>query len=386
MSKNIASQSKDYASWYTDVVIKAGLADYGPVKGTMIIRPYGFQIWENIKNIFDSEFKKTGHTNAYFPLFIPKSFLNKEAEHVEGFAKECAIVTHSRLTTDDDGSLTPDPNSKLEEEVIVRPTSETIIWSMYKKWIKSHRDLPLLINQWANVVRWEMRTRLFLRTSEFLWQEGHTAHATEKEAIEETHKILNIYQNYDQYDGFVILHGTDTMAYSASALSFMLEGLAKPIIFTGAQIPIGMLRSDARENLITSIEIAANQRNGGSLIKEVCIYFDQGLFRGNRSQKMRSSTFAAFDSQNYPLLAESGIDISYNEAALATPNGLVSLRLHKDFDDNVAVLKIFPGINKEVVPSILGIKNLKGLILETFGSGNIPVSYTHLTLPTKRIV
>jgi len=181
-----------------------------------------------------------------------------------------------------------------------------------------------------------------------------------------------IYENYDQYDGFVILHGTDTMAYSASALSFMLEGLAKPIIFTGAQIPIGMLRSDARENLITSIEIAVNQRNGRPIVKEVCIYFNLGLYRGNRSQKMRSSTFAAFDSQNYPLLAESGIDISYNESALAKPNGLASFRLHQDFDDNVAVLKIFPGINKEVVASILGIKNLKGLILETFGSGNIP--------------
>ncbi len=195
MSKGVTPKSENYSRWYTDVITKAELADYGPVKGTMIIRPYGFQIWENIKNIFDEEFKKTGHVNAYFPLFIPKSFLNKEADHVEGFAKECAIVTHSRLTTDGEGKLIPDPDSQLEEEVIVRPTSETIIWSMYKKWIKSHRDLPILINQWANVVRWEMRTRLFLRTSEFLWQEGHTAHATEKEAIDETLKILNIYQS-----------------------------------------------------------------------------------------------------------------------------------------------------------------------------------------------
>ena len=195
MSKGVTPKSKNYSKWYTDVITKAELADYGPVKGTMIIRPYGFQIWENIKNIFDNEFKKTGHTNAYFPLFIPKSFLNKEADHVEGFAKECAIVTHSRLKTDGRGKLIPDPDSKLEEEVIVRPTSETIIWSMYKKWIKSHRDLPILINQWANVVRWEMRTRLFLRTSEFLWQEGHTAHATENEAVDETLKILNIYQS-----------------------------------------------------------------------------------------------------------------------------------------------------------------------------------------------
>ena len=181
-----------------------------------------------------------------------------------------------------------------------------------------------------------------------------------------------IYENYDQYDGFVILHGTDTMAYSASALSFMLEGLAKPVIFTGAQIPIGNLRSDARENLITAIEIASDQRNGTPLIKEVCIYFNFGLFRGNRSQKVKSSTFAAFESQNYPLLAEVGIDINYNEAILSAPNGLVPLRLHQDLDDNVALLKIFPGLNKAVLESILDSKNLKGLIMETFGSGNIP--------------
>ena len=228
MSKSVTPKSKDYSKWYTDVITKAELADYGPVKGTMIIRPYGFQIWENIKNIFDSEFKKTGHTNAYFPLFIPKSFLNKEAEHVEGFAKECAIVTHSRLTTDDEGSLTPDPNSKLEEEVIVRPTSETIIWSMYKKWIKSHRDLPLLINQWANVVRWEMRTRLFLRTSEFLWQEGHTAHATEKEAIDETHKILNIYQNVvENFMGIPLTVGrkSDSEKFAGAVETFSIEAM-----------------------------------------------------------------------------------------------------------------------------------------------------------------
>jgi len=195
MSKGVTPKSKNYSKWYTDVITKAELADYGPVKGTMIIRPYGYQIWENIKNIFDKKFKSTGHSNAYFPLFIPKSFLNKEAAHVKGFAKECAIVTHSRLKANENGKLIPDPDSKLEEEVIVRPTSETIIWSSYKKWINSYRDLPVLINQWANVVRWEMRTRLFLRTSEFLWQEGHTAHANKKEAVKETLKILDIYQN-----------------------------------------------------------------------------------------------------------------------------------------------------------------------------------------------
>ena len=196
MSKGIEKKSENYNKWYTDVIAKAGLADYGPVKGTMVIKPYGFAIWELVKNEFDSQFKKTGHSNAYFPLFIPKSFLAKEANHIEGFAKECAIVTHSRLMTDEkDGSIKIDPSSKLEEEIIVRPTSETVIWHMYKKWISSYRDLPILINQWANVVRWEMKTRLFLRTSEFLWQEGHTAHASEDEAREETLKILNIYED-----------------------------------------------------------------------------------------------------------------------------------------------------------------------------------------------
>ena len=194
MSKSVTPQSKDYAAWYTDVVTKAGLADYGPVKGTMVIKPYGFSLWDNIKEIFDSMLKGTGHVNAYFPLLIPKSFLAQEAEHVEGFAKECAVVTHTRLKLDEQNGIIVDPESKLEEEVIIRPTSETVIWAMYKKWIQSYRDLPLLINQWANVVRWEMRTRLFLRTTEFLWQEGHTAHATGKEAEEETLLILELYR------------------------------------------------------------------------------------------------------------------------------------------------------------------------------------------------
>ncbi len=195
MAKGVTPKSEDYSRWYTDVITKAQLADYGPVKGTMVVRPYGFSIWEGIKSALDSRFRDTGHVNAYFPLFIPKSFLAREAEHVEGFAKECAVVTHSRLRATADGSdLEVDPLSRLEEEIIVRPTSETVIWAMYKKWIGSYRDLPLLINQWANVVRWEMRTRLFLRTSEFLWQEGHTAHATAEEAREEALKMLEVYR------------------------------------------------------------------------------------------------------------------------------------------------------------------------------------------------
>ena len=193
MSKGVTPQSKNFSAWYNDVVKKADLAEHGPVKGTMVIKPYGYALWENVKDALDGMIKEAGHTNAYFPLFIPKSFFAQEAKHVEGFAKECAVVTHTRLKSVD-GDLIVDPESKLEEEVIVRPTSETLIWAMYRKWIQSYRDLPLLINQWVNVVRWEMRTRLFLRTTEFLWQEGHTAHATAEEAEEETLTILEIYR------------------------------------------------------------------------------------------------------------------------------------------------------------------------------------------------
>ena len=209
MSKGVTAKSTDYARWYTDVVTKAQLADYGPVKGTMVIRPYGYSLWESGKETFDTRFKASGHLNAYFPIFIPKSFLSKEAEHVDGFAKECAVVTHHRLISDPNGEgLIVDPTSLLDEEVIIRPTSETVIWSMYKKWIQSYRDLPILINQWANVVRWEMRTRLFLRTTEFLWQEGHTAHATAKEAEEEAQKILDIYREVaEEYWQYQFLQG-----------------------------------------------------------------------------------------------------------------------------------------------------------------------------------
>jgi len=228
MSKGVTPQSKDYATWYTDVVTKAELADYGPVKGTMVVRPYGFALWELIKDSFDMMIKETGHVNAYFPLFIPKSFLAKEAEHVEGFAKECAIVTHTRLKSDVDQGIVVDPESKLEEEVIVRPTSETVIWSMYKKWIQSYRDLPLLINQWANVVRWEMRTRLFLRTTEFLWQEGHTAHASAKEAQEETLLILELYRRLaEEYLAMPVYTGlkSESEKFAGADLTYCIEAM-----------------------------------------------------------------------------------------------------------------------------------------------------------------
>ncbi len=196
MSKGITSREENYSQWYNDIVNKAELAENSGVRGSMVIKPYGFAIWEKMKEQLDKMFKETGHENAYFPLFIPKSYFAKEASHVDGFAKECAVVTHYRLKTTESGDIVVDSNAKLEEELVVRPTSETIIWSTYKKWIHSYRDLPILINQWANVVRWEMRTRLFLRTAEFLWQEGHTAHATAEEALVETRQMLDIYAEF----------------------------------------------------------------------------------------------------------------------------------------------------------------------------------------------
>ena len=197
MSKKITPRSQDYSLWYNDIVQHADLAENSGVRGCMVIKPYGYAIWEKMQAELDKKFKQTGHVNAYFPLFIPKSYFSKEADHVDGFAKECAVVTHYRLKNSEDGKgIVVDEEAKLEEELIVRPTSETIIWDTYRKWIQSYRDLPLLVNQWANVVRWEMRTRLFLRTAEFLWQEGHTAHATKEEALEETDKIINLYSDF----------------------------------------------------------------------------------------------------------------------------------------------------------------------------------------------
>lgn len=213
MSKEITSREQDYSQWYNDLVIKGGLADYSAVRGCMVIKPYGYALWENMRDQLDRMFKETGHVNAYFPLFVPRSFLEKEEGHAEGFAKECAVVTHYRLKADPDhkGKLMVDPDSQLEEELIIRPTSEAIIWNAYRDWIKSYRDLPLLINQWANVVRWEMRTRLFLRTAEFLWQEGHTAHATSEEAVEEAEKMLHVYADFvENYMAVPVIKGVKT--------------------------------------------------------------------------------------------------------------------------------------------------------------------------------
>lgn len=229
MSKEITSRAADYAQWYNDLVLKGELADYSAVRGCMVIKPYGFALWEKMRDTLDQMFKDTGHENAYFPLFIPKSFLSREAAHVEGFAKECAVVTHYRLKNDPDGyGIIVDPEAKLEEELIVRPTSETIIWNTYKTWIQSYRDLPLLINQWANVVRWEMRTRLFLRTTEFLWQEGHTAHANAEEAITETRQMLDIYADFaENYMAMPVIKGVKTASerFAGAVDTYCIEAL-----------------------------------------------------------------------------------------------------------------------------------------------------------------
>ncbi|MBN2165781.1 MAG: proline--tRNA ligase [Marinilabiliaceae bacterium] len=212
MAKVLTPRSESYSQWYNDLVLKADLAENSAVRGCMVIKPYGYAIWEKMQSVLNRMFKETGHVNAYFPLFIPKSFFSKEANHVEGFAKECAVVTHYRLMNDPNGKgIVVDPDAKLEEELIVRPTSETIIWNTYKNWIQSYRDLPIKCNQWANVVRWEMRTRLFLRTAEFLWQEGHTAHDTKEEAIEETKTMINVYADFaEKYLAVPVIKGVKT--------------------------------------------------------------------------------------------------------------------------------------------------------------------------------
>lgn len=229
MSQKYATRAEDYSKWYNDLISRADLAEHSDVKGMMVIKPYGYAIWENMRDILDAKFKETGHQNAYFPLFIPKSYLSKEASHVDGFAKECAVVTHYRLKNDPNGGgVIVDPDAKLEEELIVRPTSETIIWNSYKKWIQSYRDLPILINQWANVVRWEMKTRLFLRTSEFLWQEGHTAHATKEEAIQETEQMLDVYAEFaEKYMAMPVIkgHKTESERFAGADDTYCIEAM-----------------------------------------------------------------------------------------------------------------------------------------------------------------
>ena len=230
MSKGITSRAEDYAQWYNDLVIRGSLADYSAVRGCMVIKPYGFALWENMRDVLDRMFKETGHQNAYFPLFVPKSLFEAEEKNAEGFAKECAVVTHYRLKSDpaNKGKLIVDPEARLEEELVVRPTSEAIIWNTYKDWIQSYRDLPILVNQWANVVRWEMRTRLFLRTAEFLWQEGHTAHATAEEAVAETRQMLDVYATFaEEYMALPVIRGvkTESERFAGAEDTYCIEAL-----------------------------------------------------------------------------------------------------------------------------------------------------------------
>ncbi len=261
MAKEITKRSDDYSQWYNDIVNKAELAENSPVRGCMVIKPYGFAIWEKMKEVLDKMFKDTGHSNAYFPLFIPKSFFSREASHVEGFAKECAVVTHYRLKNDEETKeIVVDKDAKLEEELIVRPTSETIIWNTYKGWIQSYRDLPILVNQWANIVRWEMRTRLFLRTAEFLWQEGHTAHATKKEAIEETKRMINVYVNFvENYMALPVIKGlkTDSERFAGAEQTYTIEAMMqdKKALQSGTSHFLG-------QNFAKAFDVKFTDKNG----------------------------------------------------------------------------------------------------------------------------
>ena len=228
MAEKLTKRCDDYSKWYNELVVMADLAENSGVRGSMVIKPYGYSIWEKMQAELDRMFKETGHVNAYFPLFIPKSYFNREASHVEGFAKECAVVTHYRLKSGKDGDIMVDENARLEEELIVRPTSETIIWDTYRKWVRSYRDLPILVNQWANVVRWEMRTRLFLRTAEFLWQEGHTAHASEAEAVAEAERMLHVYATFvEQFMSIPVLRGvkSSTERFAGAVETYCIDAL-----------------------------------------------------------------------------------------------------------------------------------------------------------------
>lgn len=290
MAKGLTKRSENYSQWYNELVAKADLAENSAVRGSMVIKPYGYAIWEKIQSVLDQKFKETGHMNAYFPLFIPKSFFTKEANHVKGFAKECAVVTHYRLKTTDDNEIIVDPEAKLEEELIVRPTSETIIWNTYRNWIQSYRDLPILVNQWANVVRWEMRTRLFLRTSEFLWQEGHTAHATREEALEETTKMINVYSDFaENWMGMPVIIGTktDSERFAGAEETYTIEALMQDgkALQSGTShflaqnfakaFDVKFLNSEQKSEYVWASSWGVSTRLMGALI--MCHSDDQGL-------------------------------------------------------------------------------------------------------------
>ncbi len=329
MSKGVTKQSEDFSKWYTDVVQQAKLADYGPVKGTMVIRPYGYAIWENFQGILNQMFKDTGHVNAYFPMFIPEHFLKKEAEHVEGFAPEVAVVTHAG-------------GKELEEPLVVRPTSETIIWHMYKKWISSYRDLPLLINQWANVVRWEMRTRLFLRTTEFLWQEGHTAHASAAEAQEETLKMLEVYKRFaEDYMAMPVITGqkTESEKFAGAVNTFSIEAMMRDTkaLQAGTSHYLGQnfakafevtfQNKDNKEELVYATSWGVSTRLVGGLI--MCHGDDKGLILPPR--------VAPHQVVIIPIFRDDTKDLVMGKVAeLVSELKAVSVRVHVDDDEKAS--------------------------------------------------
>jgi prolyl-tRNA synthetase len=341
MANELTSRATDYAQWYNDLILKGGLADYSAVRGCMVIKPYGYALWENMKDELDRMFKETGHVNAYFPLFVPKSFLEKEEGHAEGFAKECAVVTHYRLKGDPNnkGKLIVDPEAKLEEELIVRPTSEAIIWNAYKDWIQSYRDLPLLINQWANVVRWEMRTRLFLRTAEFLWQEGHTAHATAEEAIQEAEKMLHVYADFvENYMALPVMKGVKTPneRFAGALETYCIEALmqdgkalqAGTSHFLGQNFAkafdVKFLTKENRQEFVWATSWGVSTRLIGALV--MAHSDDQGLVLPPRIAPLQvvivpifkgAEQKAAVDGKVSPLIAElkaRGISVKYDDS------------------------------------------------------------------------
>jgi prolyl-tRNA synthetase len=346
MSKEITSREQDYSQWYNDLVLKGGLADYSAVRGCMVIKPYGYALWENMRDQLDGMFKETGHVNAYFPLFVPRSFLEKEEGHAEGFAKECAVVTHYRLKADpaNKGKLMVDPDSKLEEELIIRPTSEAIIWNAYRDWIKSYRDLPLLINQWANVVRWEMRTRLFLRTAEFLWQEGHTAHATAEEAVDEAVKMLHVYADFvENYMAVPVIKGVKTPneRFAGALDTYCIEALmqdgkalqAGTSHFLGQNFAkafdVKYLSKDNKQEFVWATSWGVSTRLIGALI--MAHSDDQGLvipprlapvqvvivpiYKGEEQKKLIDDKVLALVAE----LKKAGIRVKYDDSENARP-------------------------------------------------------------------
>jgi len=341
MANELTSRATDYSQWYNDLILKGGLADYSAVRGCMVIKPYGYALWENMKEVLDRMFKETGHVNAYFPLFVPKSFLEKEEGHAEGFAKECAVVTHYRLKADPNnkGKLIVDPEAKLEEELIVRPTSEAIIWNAYKDWIQSYRDLPLLINQWANVVRWEMRTRLFLRTAEFLWQEGHTAHATADEAIQEAEKMLHVYADFvENYMALPVMKGVKTPneRFAGALETYCIEALmqdgkalqAGTSHFLGQNFAkafdVKYLTKENRQEFVWATSWGVSTRLIGALV--MAHSDDQGLVLPPRIAPLQvvivpifkgAEQKAAVDEKVSPLIADlkaRGISVKYDDS------------------------------------------------------------------------